>query len=483
MAHDAGKFVYSCPICQFAKKQTPNRRHGALHPIYYDAPMHTVSIDVVGLFSPPLRRGNKYVFVVVDNNFSNYIWLTATPDETAETTASLLLDLFLQFGFPRRVLSDRGSNFLADVTTELLRLLRVKTARTSSYHPETDGKNEVSHRLLLSQVRAFIQNADYAAWDDLLQFFAFAANSAPLDGVPYSPFQLLLGRTARSPTDQAASPSDPLNVFDCTSTEVRTSFGLELRDRLRRAREFMLAFRKRQQAAWIARRDAAMAPTTFDIGDYVIVHSPKHTKGISTKLINQFQGPYRIVGKHQLDDGSAAPNVFDLEHVRIRNPLAGVNITRLHRYRPGSDFIVLDFDAASSTTPPSPPSSAPTLLTDDFAIDDMVVVRHPDRADDFAVGKVLHVYDANEISLHYWGAPSGNLLKSTLKPEFYDPNDGLSLFTDRPLARHSPAVSLFAVSDVLSTPFVSTKRKTLPTAVLKDLSRLEMVCLVLVAPT
>mmetsp|Transcript_8973 Transcript_8973/g.37063 ORF Transcript_8973/g.37063 Transcript_8973/m.37063 type:complete len:287 (+) Transcript_8973:901-1761(+) len=283
--------------------------------------METVSIDVVSPFSPTSRRGNRFIFTVVDN-FSNMQWLFATPDETAETTAALLLDFFLAQGFPTRILSDRGSNFTSAVVREVLRLLRVKHATTSAWHPQTDGKNEVSHRLLLSQIRAFLSQSDFADWGGLLPFFSFAANTSPLGTSSLTPFDLYFGRSARTPTDRELNLSEK---FVPPNDVVRSAYAVELRARLRRAHEFLAAFRARQSAAMIARRKHFSLPVPFGVGDVVIVHSPKRVNGLSAKLVNQFTGPFRVVAQHRLDaDGSVAPHVFDLEHRSRAQPVGGV---------------------------------------------------------------------------------------------------------------------------------------------------------------
>jgi len=466
--------------------------------------METVSIDVVSPFSPTSRRGNRFIFTVVDN-FSNMQWLFATPDETAETTAALLLDFFLAQGFPTRILSDRGSNFTSAVVREVLRLLRVKHATTSAWHPQTDGKNEVSHRLLLSQIRAFLSQSDFADWGGLLPFFSFAANTSPLGTSSLTPFDLYFGRSARTPTDRELNPSE---VFVPPDDVVRSAYAVELRARLRRAHEFLAAFRARQSAAMIARRKHFSLPVPFGVGDVVIVHSPKRVNGLSAKLVNQFTGPFRVVAQHRLADGSVAPNMFDLVQARTKARLDCVNVSRLHKFRVGSEAHLLDTPTASSSppssstsaSPPAPSSSSSSAsppapssssspasasdarpwVIDDFVVDDMVVVRHPTRSGAFCVGKIIHVdYESLELSIHYWGSSSANLLTATLKPEFFDPADKKSLFTDRPLARHSPALSLFSLSDVLAPSFALTRRKTIPPFLLRDLARLGFVGLVL----
>ena len=45
-------------------------------------------------------------------------------------------------GLLRQVVSDRGPQFIAEFTWELYRLLRVKLAATTAYHPQGDGQME-----------------------------------------------------------------------------------------------------------------------------------------------------------------------------------------------------------------------------------------------------------------------------------------------------------------------------------------------------
>lgn len=72
-------------------------------------------------------------------------------------------------------------------------------------------------------------------------------------------------------------------------------------------------------------------PVNFKIGDFVVCHTPAAIHGISQKLANQYTGPYKIVSKQYLLDGTLVSHVFDLDHGRTRRKLKGVNIERLHR--------------------------------------------------------------------------------------------------------------------------------------------------------
>jgi transposase InsO family protein len=53
-----------------------------------------------------------------------------------------LREVWKHHGTPRIVVSDRGPQFVADFTLELYRLIVIKLATSTAYHPQTDGQTE-----------------------------------------------------------------------------------------------------------------------------------------------------------------------------------------------------------------------------------------------------------------------------------------------------------------------------------------------------
>ena len=47
-----------------------------------------------------------------------------------------------RFGLPDKIISDRGPQFASKAFTELLKLLGIKSALSTAYHPQTDGTTE-----------------------------------------------------------------------------------------------------------------------------------------------------------------------------------------------------------------------------------------------------------------------------------------------------------------------------------------------------
>ena len=61
----------------------------------------------------------------------------------AEQVATLLLDnLYKWFGLPDKIISNWGPQFTSQSFKELLKLLGIKSALSTAYHPQTDGTTE-----------------------------------------------------------------------------------------------------------------------------------------------------------------------------------------------------------------------------------------------------------------------------------------------------------------------------------------------------
>ena len=92
----------------------------------------------------PPADGYDSLLTVVDQGLSKgVILIPTTKTVTAEETGQLLLDnLYKRFGLPDKMISDRGPQFAARSFQELLKLLGIKSALTTAYHPQSDGTTE-----------------------------------------------------------------------------------------------------------------------------------------------------------------------------------------------------------------------------------------------------------------------------------------------------------------------------------------------------
>ena len=134
MRTDVIVYCRSCLSCQ--KVKPPKQYNVApLVPIKAEFPMDIVAFDLVG----PLKetpRGNKYVLIQTCM-FSKWVHLSSLSIIKTIRVAPALLEFFLVFGLPRRILSDCGTNFQSKLMNELWDLLDIHKLRTSSYHPSS----------------------------------------------------------------------------------------------------------------------------------------------------------------------------------------------------------------------------------------------------------------------------------------------------------------------------------------------------------
>ena len=148
---DVRRWTRSCVRCQRAKIQ----RHSTAPFSSFPTPaacFDVIHIDLVGPL--PQSRGFTYLLTCVDR-FTR--WPEAIPltGITAETVAQAFLSGWIsRFGVPSTIVMDRGRQFESQLWNTLMRLLGSKRARTTAYHPQTNGMVECFHRQLKAALKA-----------------------------------------------------------------------------------------------------------------------------------------------------------------------------------------------------------------------------------------------------------------------------------------------------------------------------------------
>ena len=148
-SHKAGRRIcletaQSCLHCQLGTDYGHRQKTTGI--IQSQGPWDTLSIDIVGPL-PPDRR-HEFLIVFVDC-FSKCTILVPSSNHTASTVSEVLMrSVIPYFGTPRRLLSDRGREFISSIWTKLLRSLGIQQVFTSPYHLEGNTINERSHHTL-----------------------------------------------------------------------------------------------------------------------------------------------------------------------------------------------------------------------------------------------------------------------------------------------------------------------------------------------
>jgi transposase InsO family protein len=187
---------------------------GELHPSETpEAPWDTISVDFI--VELPESHGYDTIICVVDSLTKRAHFIPTHTTINAEGTALLFLkEVWKHHGTPRVVVSDRGPQFIAAFTCELYKLLGIKLAMSTAYHPQTDGQMEHVNQVLEGYLRLFTsQRQD--DWDDYLPTGEFQYNNAIHSSTQQTPFMVDTGRHPRMGFEpqQARSTLESANEF------------------------------------------------------------------------------------------------------------------------------------------------------------------------------------------------------------------------------------------------------------------------------
>ena len=235
--------------------------------------------------------------------YSRYTILVPANNHTASTVSDALLrHVVPYFGTPRRLLSDRGREFVEEIWGKLIRSLGVQRLLTSPYHPEGNSINERSHRTINNMLRArLLDGASSRAWVEKIPGIMLALNAMAHEPHGFSASMIATGREPTLPpdleSDACASPSldDPTEYVEV------------LRQRLSLTHQQMTS------------PPAPAVTNSYQEGSliFVLTTPPERTN----KLVPRWKGPFvvnRIPNPYQVvyEDGPAWRTVH-VNHVKL----------------------------------------------------------------------------------------------------------------------------------------------------------------------
>ena len=228
---------------------------------------------------PPVD-GFDSILVVVDQGLTKGIILVPCDKMiTAEETAKLLLNnLYKRFGLPDKIISDRGPQFASKAFTELLKLLGIKSALSTAYHPQTDGTTEHVNQEIEAYLGIYCA-AHPEEWVTALSTLEFTHNNRRHADRTKTPFELMFGDSL------VAIPHSFENTrFLMIEDKMKT---------LNKNREEALAAHELARTRMIERRKSTFVP--FKKGDQVWLDS-RNLKTVyhKKKMAPKREGPFTI---------------------------------------------------------------------------------------------------------------------------------------------------------------------------------------------
>ena len=141
--------------------------------------------------------GKDAVLVVCDRLSKMTHFVATTKGTSAEGLARLFWDnVWKLHRLLESVVPDRRSQFAAELTKELNRMLGIKTKLLTAFHPHTDGQTERMNQELEQYLRLFIKHRQ-KDWLEWLAVAEFAINNKVHTATKVSPFMANYGKEMR----------------------------------------------------------------------------------------------------------------------------------------------------------------------------------------------------------------------------------------------------------------------------------------------
>ena len=285
---DAHHFVSTCDKCNrmggIYKKDEP-----PMHPILEVELFHLWGIDYIGPFPPSFN--NLYILLAVD-----YVskWVKAIPTRTngAKVVAQFLRShIFSRFGTPRALITDNGTHFYNKVIEKVLQKYGVRHRTSLAYHPQPNGKAEVSNREIKSILEKTV-NSSKKDWSKKIEDALWVYRTAFKTPLGMSPFRLVYGKACHLLVElehRAYWATRQLNMDSALAGEKRLLQLSELDEFRNEAYENARIYKEKTKV-W---HDKHITRKEFTVGQQVLMFNSR-LKLFRGKLKSRWSGPFTV---------------------------------------------------------------------------------------------------------------------------------------------------------------------------------------------
>ena len=296
----AKKVKAYCDLCGACKvsKLIKRAHSGDIKSSMYSEAFEHWACDLQGPFLKS-EAGNKYHCHMVDLT-TNWNISIPLPDKKAATVATAIHRHLIIGGpctTPTTILTDQGSEYMADITQELFKQFKIRHLKCTVAHPTGNAVCERQHRTYNHILRTFLHKYG-KDWDEALPYACYAINTHAIEGCNISPYEMVYGR----------KPNDP----NCCAVQSKNLWGQHAEAKFISNEEFTKLKRARmdqvmgevnmQRMQSIRQHNTLMRKAhyhkAFAIGDLVNRWTANPKIGAFGKLAYKCTGPYEITGIH-----------------------------------------------------------------------------------------------------------------------------------------------------------------------------------------
>ncbi|GFW37506.1 retrovirus-related Pol polyprotein from transposon 412 [Trichonephila clavipes] len=281
-------YIKKCPECA-RFKATNQKPAGLLRTPVYSQRFEVIAIDLFGPLSQT-DTGKQWIFIVEDCAMK-WVELFALSQASARQCATTLIEeVFMRHGIPRRIISDNGTQFVSAVLQQICFTLNISQNLIPVYSPQSNPV-EQKNRDLKPRL-AIPVGDDHSSWYSKIPVIRFAMNTTVCDTTGHTPAYLLFGRELRTVDDV---------VQDFKSVVHNDNFVAEITPYLKRFATITEDIRERIGTKQDQRKkqyDKNRRPVYYSPGDkvWVTLHPISSAKNKKTsKFMPKRDGPYPIL--------------------------------------------------------------------------------------------------------------------------------------------------------------------------------------------
>ncbi|GFW66947.1 hypothetical protein TNCV_4688321 [Trichonephila clavipes] len=284
-------YVKSCSEC-IRYKATNQKPAGLLQTPVPAQRFESIAIDLFGPL-PETIEGMKWIFIVEDYTTK---WAELFPLKQAtakECAMTLLNEVFLRYGVPRRLIRDNGTQFMSAMMQQLCFVLDINQSLIPVYHPQANPV-ERKNRDLKPRLAMMVGN-NHTLWIEKLPAIRFALNTSKCESTDHTAAYLTFARELRT--------LDQVNT-DLRSVIHNDNFVLEFTPYLKRFEGYMSQIKENIEMSQDRQKtyaDKSCRPSpNYKVNDLVWVKLHPLSKGSqnrSAKLMPRRDGPYIVLSQ------------------------------------------------------------------------------------------------------------------------------------------------------------------------------------------
>lgn len=287
---DIKEYTEECEICKISKRQN-KKLVGQMFNITANAKNELLSIDLYGPL-PKGRGGVEKILVILDV-YTKFVKLFAIKRGDTKTCLRKLDQYILEFGTPKNILSDNGTNFTSTAWIEHWKKREVQLRYTSVYRPASNPVERVM-QTISEVIRMNVQDNTHGKWPELLDTIEQKINCVEhtTTGVPPITSQL-----HKKPGPVGHSKLIPLSQEEIKQYEekARNTRTIKIEQRIKQ-------FNKDNKSVKMLQPGDLVYIKTHPLSD--------KTKNFAKKFAKLFKGPYTIVS-HKGNNSYTLENLCD----------------------------------------------------------------------------------------------------------------------------------------------------------------------------